>query len=83
VNNSGECVGFDASGHMFLWTPSSPNGMTGAAVDLTAAPMYDPAGNPDSSWTFSYAVAINDQGQIAGVGTRAGVTRSFLLTKRP
>jgi probable HAF family extracellular repeat protein len=45
----------------------------GTAVDLTTL-----VGEPD--WTLSSATGINDFGQIAGVGTRNGQVRAFLLT---
>ncbi len=35
---------------------------------------------PDSGWKLRYAHAINDQGQIVGVGEKDDQTRGFLLT---
>lgn len=37
---------------------------------------------PHSGWTLQEARAINDRGQIAGVGMVGGHTRAFLLTPR-
>jgi uncharacterized membrane protein len=36
----------------------------------------------DASWVLETAGAMNDQGQIAGVGMQGGVQRAFVLTPR-
>ncbi len=60
VNANGQVIGYsltteDAANHAFLWTPTSPNGVTGAMTDL---------GAPGA--TFSIGIGINDSGQVTG-----------------
>jgi hypothetical protein len=38
---------------------------------------------PGSGWLLGAAYAINDRGQIVGVGTHNGQDRAFLLTPVP
>src|SRR5262249_18224209 len=56
INNAGQVVGHPG----FLWTPDSPNGLTGSFTDLGALP-----GDTDSNVT-----AINNTGQVVGSSTR-------------
>jgi hypothetical protein len=55
INNYGQIAGLDSASTFpsssFLWTPTTPNGVTGAAAD---------------AGTFLENVAINDYGQFAG-----------------
>ena len=75
VNGAGEAVGAaapapDAPGQRaLLWRG-------GQTVDLTR--LLPPA----SGWTLDEARAINDRGQIAGLGHFHGQPRAFLLTPR-
>jgi probable HAF family extracellular repeat protein len=76
INNSGTVVGESLLGdnstqHAFLYTTET--GM----LDLNA---HLPAG---SGWVLTEARAINDRGQITGVGMFGGRTRGFLLTRFP
>src|SRR5262249_34523439 len=57
INNAGQVVGYPG----FLWTPDSPNGLTGSFTDLGVLP-----GGIDS-----YANAINNDGQVVGASTIA------------
>jgi probable HAF family extracellular repeat protein len=71
INVNGDIVGRSgdpvfAQSRAILWRD-------GTAVDLTAA-VAEPG------WTLSRATAINDFGQIVGVGARGGQARAFLLT---
>ena len=75
VNAAGDAVGssapaLDSPGkRAFLWHD-------GRLLDLnTLLP-------PGSGWTLTEARAVNDKGQIAGVGTFGGHVRAFLLTPR-
>jgi probable HAF family extracellular repeat protein len=60
VNGFGQVVGASAAGptgqDAFLWTPSTPNGLAGAMVDLGTLP----------GGVASYATGINDRGQVVG-----------------
>jgi probable HAF family extracellular repeat protein len=74
INASGQVVGYsqtvadDPGRHAFIW--SAANGMQDLN-DLTAG----------SGWTLQEARAINDRGQIAGIGVApSGKTEAFLLT---
>jgi probable HAF family extracellular repeat protein len=74
INNHDQIVGYSAVGaglfHAFLWEE-------GTLVDLnTLIP-----DNPE--WVLNFATAINDVGQIAGIGTIGGQTHGFLLTPVP
>jgi len=75
VNSAGEAVGTAASApdaasqRALLWR----NGQT---VDLSRLLP------PNSGWTLDEARAINDRGQIAGLGHFHGLPRTFLLTPR-
>jgi len=73
MNDVGQVVGGSASAtgfHAFLWTPGTPNGTTGAMVDLGTL-------GGASSW----ATGINDAGTVVGYSpTSAGQTRAFLWT---
>lgn len=71
INNKGQIIGFyeDANRvrHSFIYE-------NGAMSDLTN---LLPAG---SGWDLSYAMALNDQGQIIGYGKLNGVTHGYLLS---
>jgi probable HAF family extracellular repeat protein len=75
INNSGDIVGWSQIGtppggrHAFLFTK-------GVLLDLNKCLP------PNSGWMLSEATAINDRGQIAGVGSyrQARTTYGFLLT---
>jgi probable HAF family extracellular repeat protein len=61
INDVGQVVGYrwndsSASNRAFLWTPDSPNGLTGSFIDLPVPP-----DTVDSS-----AYAINNAGQVVG-----------------
>jgi probable HAF family extracellular repeat protein len=75
INNRGEIVGWSAS-------------VTGIIMGATRAVLWEhdtvydlgdsiPAG---SGWVLDQATAINDRGQIAGIGHRDGLSRAFLLS---
>jgi probable HAF family extracellular repeat protein len=71
INNVGQVVGegeVSALVHAFVWSPST--GM----LDLNN---LIPA---NSGWLLQTASAINDQGQIVGVGVLNGQQEAFLLT---
>ena len=94
INSLGQAVGQSAIGlhpgqqyqdhHAFLWTPTTPNGTTGAIVDLDS--LLDPA--TSAGWEIFAAYGINDRGQIAAMGFydpdgpfgRNAVVRGVLLT---
>jgi len=58
VNNFGQVLMFGGT----LWTPSSPNSTSGAAVQLTNLPVRSPYDSP-------FVTAINGRGQVVGVTT--------------
>jgi probable HAF family extracellular repeat protein len=73
INDASDAVGRSGSADMsqsraVLWRG-------GSAIDLTAL-----VGAAD--WTLSSATAINDLGQIVGVGSHGGQVRAYLLTPR-
>jgi probable HAF family extracellular repeat protein len=74
INNSNVVVGGsfidtnDTIYHAFVWDGST-------MIDLNT--LMDSSG---AGWTLLDARAINDRGQIVGVGTLAGVRRAYLLT---
>jgi probable HAF family extracellular repeat protein len=74
VNDSGLVVGTSTNGNQIhdatLWDDGTP-------MDLNS---LLPA---NSGWTLSYADAINNHGQIAGVGSLHGVQQGFLLSPSP
>jgi probable HAF family extracellular repeat protein len=71
INNRSQIVGYsyvaDGSTHACLWEHEKP-------IDLNS---LIPSG---SGWILTYANAVNEHGQIVGVGTHDGHTRAFLLT---
>jgi probable HAF family extracellular repeat protein len=77
INNSGDIVGFASptSSDVFagniavLWC-------SGNAVDLNSAIA------PTSGWQLYRAAAINDRGQIVGVGLHNGAVRAFMLVPK-
>ena len=75
VNTNGDAVGSSAPAldspdkSAFLWHD-------GRLLDLNVLL------RPASGWTLTEARAINDKGQIAGVGTFGGHAHAFLLTLR-
>lgn len=78
INNAGQVVGFseisffENGRHAFLW-------QHGSMLDLSTLPEAQ-AGGWDS---LQSAYAINERGQIVGLGIRDGVTHGFLLTPVP
>jgi probable HAF family extracellular repeat protein len=72
INNSGQIVGMSrtATGdkHAFLYEDD-------AMIDLNS--MLDDSG---AGWVLEEAVAINDDGVIAGTGVHSGNSRAFVLT---
>src|SRR5262249_6737294 len=61
-NAAGQVVGNQFAAQIdpaFLWTPDSPNGLTGSFPDLGMLP----------GDTYSNATAINDAGQVVGSST--------------
>ena len=75
LNDAGNVVGYDIGGgpgiHAFVWSESE------GALDLNT--LIDPA----SGWYLGSAEDINDRGEIIGVGTFNGQTRTFLITPVP
>lgn len=74
INNLGQIVGsFDS--------PSGPRAFLYSDGSMTDLNTFLPA---DSGWTLAYAAAINDAGQIVGMGRNEfGRERPFLLTPLP
>jgi probable HAF family extracellular repeat protein len=70
LNNYGQIVGSDISGHAFIYA-------NGTFTDLNT---LIPA---DAGWVLQNAVGINDSGQIAGNGLLNGVYTPYLLTPVP
>ena len=71
INSSGDIVGSSyipesENTHAFLW-------MGDGLLDLNSLVPND------SGWELNEAYAINDNGQIVGMGTRLGQTRAFRL----
>jgi probable HAF family extracellular repeat protein len=71
INRSGQVVGFTSSGQntnfrAFLYSD-------GVMKDLNNLIQ------PNSDWSLWFAQAIDDSGQIAGYGSKNGVTHAFLL----
>lgn len=78
INNLGQVVGRarTASGddHAFLWTPSAPGASTGAMLNLGTLP----------GGATSYALSVNDFGQVAGFSsTASGDPHAVLWTVSP
>jgi probable HAF family extracellular repeat protein len=70
LNDAGDAVGFSYSNGVYvatLWT----NGTLRRLDDLV---------DPAAGWTFQQARAINNSGQITGMGTISNQIRGFLLT---
>jgi probable HAF family extracellular repeat protein len=63
INRHGEIVGYSTTNlgetHAFVWRPGDPRGLSGTMVDLT----------PLLGAGTAIASAINDQGEIAGLGS--------------
>jgi probable HAF family extracellular repeat protein len=84
-----EALGLNAKGDVVGWSGTEADhdpfgGRRRAAFLYRDGAMLDlnrliPA---DSGWTLSEARAINDRGQVIGVGRRDGQPRGFLLTPR-
>ena len=71
INDSGQVVGLadtagNAAGHAFLYSG-------GVMSDLNSLLPSN------SGWTLEYATAINNEGQIVGIGSHNGATHAFLL----
>lgn len=82
INNSGLIVGRsetvvgNIATHAFIWRDVNGNGQSdsGEMKDLNTIV-------PGTNWTFQEARAINDRGQIVGIGINpAGKVHAFLLT---
>jgi probable HAF family extracellular repeat protein len=75
INDSGQVAGHayppaDSSIDAFLWTPTTPNGTSGALHDLGTI-----------GGQYSYSYGINAGGQVVGQsGTSDGLLRGFLWT---
>lgn len=75
INDSGQVVGSSttASGyeHGFLWTPTTPNGVSGSMQDLGTI-----------GGTFSQALRVNESGKVTGDSTIVGdaAHHAFLWT---
>lgn len=84
-----EALGLNAKGDVVGWSSTEADdgpfgGRRRAAFIYRGATMLDlnrliP---PDSGWTLTEARAINDRGQVVGVGQHDGQPRGFLLTPR-
>ena len=72
INQGSAIVGFANSTMAVVWQPVGPDTWS------PAAPLPSPAG----TWVSTWAYAINDQGQIAGTGTR-GDQLTFALRWTP
>ncbi len=73
INNRGEIVGFSFTTNLTQHAFVFPAG--GTMTDLNT--LID----TNTGWTLEVATAVNDKGQIAGIGTHpAGRLRAFLLT---
>ncbi|MEX2306134.1 MAG: PEP-CTERM sorting domain-containing protein [Pirellulales bacterium] len=128
INEGGQVTGLsyvtgDATQHAFLWTPTTPNGVSGTMIDLgTLGGTYSSyaygvnasgqvvggsftTGNaarhafiyssgsgmvdlnslidPLSGWELELGTAINDAGQITGLGFNGSEGHAFLLTPVP
>ncbi len=73
LNDVGQVVGVshtDFGQHAFLWTPTTPNGMTGVMIDLGTLPGTSGA---------SQAVAINAAGAVVGHSVTAGGGQHAML----
>jgi probable HAF family extracellular repeat protein len=75
INEVGQVTGASATGpegqHAFLWTPSTPNGVAGAMVDLGTL----------TDGVASYGLGINDFGQVVGYSNDQGyMSTPFLWT---
>jgi probable HAF family extracellular repeat protein len=84
-----EALGLNAKGDVVGWSSTQadddPFGSRGRAAFLYRdGAMLDLNRSipPDSGWTLTEARAINDRGQVVGIGRRDGQPRGFLLTPR-
>ena len=72
INDQGAIAGYQIDGEQYtalLWAEGRP-----INLNLRLSPM--------SGWQLEEAVALNNRGQIAGVGRRGAGQRAFLLTPR-
>jgi probable HAF family extracellular repeat protein len=76
VNSSGVAVGQCDDPPGTHGTGNHAAILRGAEVEMLDEVVGDPA------WTFLFAQAINDKGQIAGIGVHNGERRGFVLTPR-
>lgn len=82
INNAGHVIGFSYYGTPGTWD-ATPARMVvwrdGGVFEIQS--LLDPA--TGAGWTLNAANAINNLGQIVGLGTRNGITRAILLTPLP
>jgi uncharacterized membrane protein len=77
INNLGQILGFSYYGTPGTWAATPQRQVIwrdGGVFELQS--LLDPA----SGWTIANATAINNRGQIVGVGVRNGVGSAILLT---
>jgi probable HAF family extracellular repeat protein len=74
TNSKGVVVGLSSPGvngsggeidHAFIWTPTTPNGTTGAMSDLNNAALYNATALP-AGYYMKSATGINSMGSISG-----------------
>lgn len=79
INNLGHVLGWSAVSQDGTWNVGPQRLVLwrdGAVYELQA--VLDP--NTGAGWTLSTAAAINNQGQIVGLGVHSGQNRAYLLT---
>ena len=88
AGRNSEALGLNAKGDVVGWSNTQaddgPLGHRRAAFLCQGGTMLDLNRQlpPDSGWALTEARAINDRGQVVGVGLRDGQPRGFLLTPR-
>jgi len=74
INNLGQIVGFSGQGFNDIATAHALLWQNGSMINLQTKIAAN------SSWVLQQAEAINDRGQITGIGLHNGQIRAFLLT---